>query len=334
MQSRTRILAALMGIAAFAAASAGQAATIMGDLYYTLFTGGLNVNKVSYMYDETTMVFTLGVPVNVASTAGADGIIFAPNGNLLIGGQGSGNVYEVDPATGAVLSTTSTSTASFHLSLDPTGTKVYTSDFGGPLQTVGLPLTPAGFVTTGIIGAETGITQIAFDSTGSTFYVQGSPNGFGNVGHIDIGTGATARLFTSLRPAHGLVADSFTGLMTMFGAGFVGTFNSLAGSDALIVSSLKTFDTGICDFDQGALDGKGHALVAGCSGITFIDYHTSGDITAPDFVAFRGGFSGIDDVAPLSGLGSSTGVPEPSTLGLLAAALAGLTAARSRRRAR
>ena len=90
MQSRTRILAALMGIAAFAAASAGQAATIMGDLYYTLFTGGLNVNKISYMYDETTMVFTLGASVNIASTAGADGIIFAPNGNLLIGGQSSG----------------------------------------------------------------------------------------------------------------------------------------------------------------------------------------------------------------------------------------------------
>jgi hypothetical protein len=47
-------------------------------------------------------------------------------------------------------------------------------------------------------------------------------------------------------------------------------------------------------------------------------------VTNPDKVIVIGGFSGIDDVAPLVGAGSSTGVPEPSGLTLLAGALLAL----------
>ena len=81
------------------------------------------------------------------------------------------------------------------------------------------------------------------------------------------------------------------------------------------------------DFDQGAVDGFGHALVAGSNSITFIDYHLSGDITHPDFTTSIGGFGAIDDVAPLTGPGSNP-TPEPGTLLLLAAGIAGLAAAR------
>ena len=330
MHVRNRCNRVLAGVAMAIGLTSAHGAIVTGDLFYTLFSGGQNVNKIQYNYNETTQVFSLGGPVNVASTNGADGIIFAPNGNLLVGGQTSGNVYEVNPTGGAVLNTVNTGAPSYHLSLDPTGTKVYTSDFGGALKTMNVsPILAGPVTTTTITGSETGVTQVAFSGTDS-YYVQGNPNGNGNVGHINVATGVTTRLFTTLGPAHGLIFDSFTDLMTMFGDGETGTFNPNAGTDANIIASLKVSNPFTCGFDQGAVDGKGHALVAGCSQITFIDYHLSGDITKPDYFTSVGGFSNIDDVAPLSGLGSNN-VPEPASLALVAAALAGLGIARARR---
>ena len=119
--------------------------------------------------------------------------------------------------------------------LDVYKRQVYTSDFGGALKKLSLPI-GSGVVTTPITGDETGVTQVAFGTGGAVFYVQGSPNGFGNLGTIDLGTGATSRLYSAVQPAHGLIYDPFTGLMTMFGRGETGTMSAVNGLCLLYTS--------------------------------------------------------------------------------------------------
>lgn len=335
-----QVLSAMVVAIGAAVTAVPTAATeFTGTLYYTKYTGGANVWKVDYFYDNVSHAFSLTGNTHLASTPGADGIIFAPNGNLLIGGQcaDSGSVYEVKPSDGSIVGAMPTGACAYHLTLDPGGGTVYTSDFGGSLKKVAIPI-GSGVVTTPIVGAETGITQVAFGTGGATFYVQGFPNGGGNLGTIDLSSGATTRLYAGVEPAHGLLYDPFTSLITMFGHGHTGTMSASDGS------GLKTSDTSFaCDFDQGAVTGTGIALVAGCDGITLIDYTGSGDITSPDHFAFIGHSTGrseflfIDDVAPLVGAGSECqirrcDVPEPAPLALVAVGLIGAALARRRPR--
>lgn len=117
------------------------------------------------------------------------------------------------------------------------------------------------------------------------------------------------------------------------------TMDPSGAADAAITASLKQFDVpGIGDFDQGSVDGFGHAFIAGSGAITFLDYSTSHDITNPSQIIIRTvdgsghSFGSIDDVAPLVGLGSQ--IPEPTSTALTAVGCFGLFVTYRRRQRR
>jgi hypothetical protein len=125
-------------------------------------------------------------------------------------------------------------------------------------------------------------------------------------------TKVTTRFLTGVESAHGIIYDPFSNMITLFGAGKTGT---VALGSHTFKQSAVDFNA---DFDQGAVDGLGHAFIAGNNQITFLDYSISGDITAPNYVEIETGFTNIDDVAPLVGAGSQQGVvPEPASVVLL-----------------
>jgi WD40 repeat protein len=327
-----------------ACAATAHASNFTGTLDYTrsLVFGTPNVTKLGFTYDDVSHTLTYGTQVDLATlNGGADGIEFAPNGNLMVTGNSAGNVYRLDASTGNLLQTVSTSgAADYHIAVDPSGTKFYSSDrytrTTGPLDT---------FVINGdgsfnnasatpITGDDTDVTQLAFAPNGKVFYTDGGPNSNGSVGLFTFGSpnDTTTQLFAAntVTAAHGITYDPFTGLMTMFGGGGVATLDPTQATNAAIIGSLKHLNGIYLDFDQGVVDGFGHAFIAGLLGITFIDYSKSHDITSPDKV-----ITSFSDGAG-NGFGTIDGIvveptPEPSSIVLLAIGLAGLGAAHRRK---
>jgi hypothetical protein len=326
--------------------STAAATQFQGTVYYTRFAGQPNVTSLGFTYDDGTHSLTYGTQHDIASLNGADGIMFAPNGNLLVTSNATGLIYRLDTASGQTLQSVSTGTpgfADFHMALDPGRAQFYSSNrynrLSGPLDTFGI--NPNGSVnnatTTPITGDDTNVTQLGFAPNGRIVYVDGAPNSFGSIGLFTFGApnDVTTQLIgaNQVRAAHGVIYDPFSGLWTMFGGGSVATMDPNAATNAGIVASLKQSVQFVGDFDQGAVDGFGHAFIAGSGDITFLDYSLSHDITHPDQVIVRGvdgvgnGFGNIDDVAPLVGLGA---LPEPASLSLLAGAGLSLLIARFR----
>src|SRR5262245_3968574 len=196
--------------------SIALATDYQGTLYYTRFSGQPNVTSLSFTYSDTTHVLAYGTQHDIASLNGADGIMFAPNGNLLVTSNTTGLVYRLDQNTGATLQSVSTGTAGlpdYHMALDPSGNVFYSSNrynrVSGPLDTFAINAngTINSATTTPIAGDDSNVTQLAFAPNGKILYVDGTPNSFGSIGlfTFDSPNDLTAQLVPTnqVRAAHG-----------------------------------------------------------------------------------------------------------------------------------
>lgn len=302
-----------------------QSQGYQGIMYYTRFVtptypssnyGGsgdpVNVKSVTFQYTGTN--FSLSAPTDVSTVPAADGIAFTPSGDLLVGGQFSGNVYDVDPATGQLLSTTSAGTpAAFMIGLSPDGSTAYVGSVGdnsgGHIGVVGLTPNVHQEGTITVTGPDPNVDSIAFVN-GQAYYTSGLPDGYGNFGTIDLQTGQETRLLSGKAYAHGMVYDPATNDLILTGTARdnlgqnvsqIGQINPTLSTSEMEVS-VRTVDlpgNGYLDtFDLPWTDGQGHVFAAANDGnLTFVDYSKTGLVGDPtNFVQTVYVDSYLDDI--------------------------------------
>jgi hypothetical protein len=343
MKKRMLFLVFLAIVVSAFSASMARADATQGILYYTTWNGGKNVWAVSYNYDGVA-TFSLTNNTNIASTAGADGILIAPNGNLIVSGQNAQNptpqLHEITiggaPVNNVNAGTAGTSMGSYHLTLNDfksnTATlyNTWNGPGTGPTSISGTTLLAGGLSANGVnyisiaagFSGSTDVRGLAFDPNNKTWYYGTSADGsivgdFGRVVFND--TVHTAVLIPLLIgvAAHGLLFDPFTNDV-IFNSGT--TINQFDPTTNTIVSSIS-FPGAI--FDQSATDGNGHLFSADNNGhLAFIDYDATGKIGAgTNFTAFPFLASTLDDITP--GVCCAK-VPEPISLIPLGSGLVGV----------
>ena len=267
-----------------------------GDLYFTRYAATPNLMKVHFDYSSGK--FTLDKPKAIATLDGVDGLAFAPDGDLLVGGQG-GTVHKVKVADGK-FKDAKASGGAWHVSIDPSGKKAWVTGIPGPVTEI--PLAPFGDgVRHDLTGDDTSVTTIAFDGSGHAYYTSGASGGYGNVGSIDLETFTTTRRMQNVPAAHGMAFDRFSGDLLLFGSNHI----TQVDPKTMKVVSDRVIKASVI-LDQGTVDGNGYVFVASNNGqLVFVDYSGSKKIgTTGSFAAVQLLASSLDDVAPLTGEGS------------------------------
>lgn len=303
-------------------ASQATAANTSGTLWYTTYNGGQNIHKVDYTWSSNVLSLSANTAIG-PGVNGADGILFLPNGNLAIGGQGR-RVHEVDPA-GNLVTTLTVPTDSYHLSLSPGGKVLYSASIPGQPTAITLNgsggLTGASAVALPVAGTQTSLDTIAWASggpnQGKALYTSSSSGGNGVVGTITIAggpespTSATTSGPVALPASHGLVYDPFSDSFITMGDDEISRFSS-AG---VLLETLGFAGQGV-NFDQGTVDGLGHIFAADNNGrLYLVDYSGGTFAGATSDSAFLANF--LDDIAPKVGSGSNPPPTVPETGGTL-----------------
>ncbi|MDA8094119.1 MAG: PEP-CTERM sorting domain-containing protein [Betaproteobacteria bacterium] len=325
-------------------AGAAHATPVRTTLYFTTYNGGgPDVWKTTATYAGNGTAgngtFSPGTATNIAITPGADGIVLNPNNKrLLVGGQGTGQIYQVNPNNGAYTALNAGMNA-YEVTVDPNNDVVWGGGSeGGAVTFTSVPINPPGGAPTVATahmasGAPISITHLTFapgQAAGTAFYTSGGDGGGGSFGTIDLATGLVTPIFTNVQYAHGMVYDPFTGDLIISGGNELAQINPT--TDAVVSTGL--FGTDV--LDQGAVDGNGNLYWADNNGnLLYVNYSTTKLIGSPsNFVSNNFYMSQLDDFAPLVGAGGTnnhTTVPEPATLALMGLGFAGLSWARRRK---
>ncbi len=296
------VILAVAGAATIASAGAdtvipSTAASAAGTLYFTTYLPP-TIDEVGFSYRQG--VLHLSTPQQIARPPGADGVLFDTTGRLIVGGQDTGKVFVVDPSTGGVVGIPAGIPGSFHLALSPDGHILYTAGEPGALAAIPLDPVQAGRPVP-LHGANTSVTQLAFGPGGQVVYTSSAPNGRGDIGLVNLATGATQQLFHDVAAAHGIVYDPWSRSYLVCGGD---ELIQLPASDPRRVVS-ELVEPGD-QFDQAAVTGHGQVLVASNTGtLVFDDYSTTGRVgNLANRVIQEHLAHNLDDVAPLIGPGA------------------------------
>lgn len=282
------------------------AAVADGQLYFTTYRPAtVDVAHFTYRAGRLRIV-SHGV---IAHLVGADGILFAPDGRLVVGGSTTGKVFIVDPTTHAVSSLGTGVPHAMHLAISPDGGELYTAGEPGALARLSLSPGSDGRVVP-VHGATGVVTALAFGPAGQVLYTRSAPGGRGSIGTIDLASGATHVLLANSAAAHGIVYDPWSHSYIVVGGDAA---IQLPVSDPARVESELVVPG--ARFDQAAVTGHGQVLIASNLGeVVLIDYASTGRIgNLRDRVARAPLATNLDDVAPLSGEGAP---PLPTSAGL------------------
>jgi hypothetical protein len=301
-------------------------------IFYTQ-NGSPDVFSASY----NTTTNALAAALTIAYTQqGADGILIGPNSTLLFGGETSNGVYQYTQ-TGTELAFGAGTSSSYFLSIDQNNpSNVYTFNNAGSIAV--LPVV-GGLITNGALqvpsGSDTNVSDLFWSPSNTAYYLTGTTGTTGDLGTIDLSTYVTTRLFAGIATAQDAVYDPFTGLIVLFGDGEVDTFdpstNTLGTAVTLPGAIAGTTCAGgqFAQLDAGTVDGAGHAYVAGCGNLYYIDYSATGNILSASDVAQSVAVpGGMKDVVVFP----AESAPEPSSVALMLIGLAGLAIARRRKR--
>jgi hypothetical protein len=285
--------------------AAAPAQTLEKVITYTRFAGPpQNVKQARFLYDAALGTTSFTNIETIATTPGADGVLFAPDGDLVIGGQGNAT-HKVVISSGSFTTVTPGGVQSFHVMLDPSGTKIWTAGNPGPLGSV--PLYPLAEGTYHPLqGDDQFITHLLF-TPNRVYYTSSFIFGLGHFGILDLTTFTTQRLYSDVPWAHGMTLDCYTGHAIAFANGFVAQIDPATDE---VVSVLDATPLGLI-LDQGTADGVGHLFIASNTGyMLFIDMTLSRRVGNADFVDALFLDSFIDDIAPDCGLGAPPTCPQ------------------------
>jgi hypothetical protein len=345
-RNRAAVISALAAVIFPAASTLADTAT--GTLFYTTYGNYApsTVGDITYNFNGTSFNVSPGTQIG-PTLSGADGIAFTQDGSLAVGSQGN-DLFKISPGPSILdpalppagtLQATGVMPAgsdSYHVMVAPDGT-IYTSGspdvgFGGEpglLTKFSPTIASSGTVTgTSVVlhGVDTTVSTIAWVGNQAYYTTANSLGTAGNFGKVDLTTGNTTQLQVNIAGAHGMVYDPFLNSLILVGGNTIQQINPTTGA---IKATYTAGFTPIANvtFDNVTVDAAGHIFVSNNNGyITFLDVASAGGLITDGSTIISTATQQIqylDDVAPLSGPGSTNPPPAtPENVGFITTALA------------